>query len=321
MRDILSNNKINLVFYAQFLFFIFVSTLSLFIFFNNSNLFDQLNFNVLCFILIATIGVSHGAIDHKKGEYILNKMNYKNYLFLFYLAYLFFFFLVLFFWSKFSLVSLVIFFIISSFHFGSEDTTIFLKQPTKLENLFYFARGSIIIATSFYLNFNETYQFIQNLLFENSNTLFHEINWIYIYWINLIFLFTLLIILLIQKKISISSSIIIFIEVIFIALNFYFLPLLLAFTLYFCFMHSTKHIMSLSYELDHENPIHGLKKFLVMSFPLTLITFTSALIMLFYLGNNFSLNSSIIKIIFIGLASLTLPHIILGLVYDKYKKY
>ena len=114
MRDILSNNKINLVFYAQFLFFIFVSALSLFIF-NDSNLFNQLNFNVFCFILIATIGVSHGAIDHKKGEYILNKMNSRNYLFLFYLAYLFFFFLVLFFWLKFSLISLVIFFIISSF--------------------------------------------------------------------------------------------------------------------------------------------------------------------------------------------------------------
>ena len=319
MRDILSNNKINLVFYAQFLFFIFVSALSLFIF-NDSNLFNQLNFNVFCFILIATIGVSHGAIDHKKGEYILNKMNSRNYLFLFYLAYLFLFFLVLFFWLKFSLISLFIFFIISSFHFGSEDTAIFLKQATKLENLFYFARGSIIITSSFYLNFNETDQFIQNLLFEHSNTLLHGINWPYIYWINFIFLFALLIVLFVQKKISIISSIIIFIEIIFIALNFYFLPLLLAFTLYFCFMHSTKHIMALSNELDHENPIHGLKKFLVMSFPLTLITFTSALIMLFYLGNNFSLNSSIVKIIFIGLASLTLPHIMLGLIYDKFKK-
>lgn len=319
MKDILNNNKINKLFFAQFLFFIFASIIFLFIFFKDTSLLNKINFDVFCFILIATIGVSHGATDHKKGQYILNKINLKNYLFLFYLIYLFFFFLVLFFWLKFSFISLIIFFIIASLHFGREDTSIFLKYQSKLANILYFVRGSIIVTSSFYLNLNETEKFIKTLLFHNDNLLLFEINWFYFYWINIFFLFVLLFLLFVKKKINIDSFAIIFVEVFFTALNFYFLPLLLAFTLYFCFMHSTKHIIILSCELNNEHPINGFKKFLAISFPLTLITFTSAVTMLFYLGNNFSLNDSIVKIIFIGLASLTLPHIILGLIYDKYK--
>jgi len=44
-----------------------------------------------------------------------------------------------------------------------------------------------------------------------------------------------------------------------------------------------------------------------------------SLIMLFYLSKEFSVDKSILKIIFIGLAALTLPHIILEYIYGKYK--
>jgi hypothetical protein len=73
-------------------------------------------------------------------------------------------------------------------------------------------------------------------------------------------------------------------------------------------------------ELDHKNPLQGIKKFVLKSIPLTLITFVSALIMLIYLQNNFSINDSMLKIIFIGLASLTLPHIMLEYIYGKHKQ-
>ena len=44
-------------------------------------------FSVICFFLIATIGVSHGALDNLKGAQLLKKFKIRNILF-FYLSYL-----------------------------------------------------------------------------------------------------------------------------------------------------------------------------------------------------------------------------------------
>ena len=50
---------------------------------------------------------------------------------------------------------------------------------------------------------------------------------------------------------------------------------------------------------------------------ITAIIFVSS----FYAINNYySLNSSILKVIFIGLASLTFPHILLEYLIEKYEK-
>ncbi|NCW80139.1 MAG: hypothetical protein EBW08_04540, partial [Pelagibacteraceae bacterium] len=101
---------------------------------------------------------------------------------------------------------------------------------------------------------------------------------------------------------------------------FNYLPLILAFTIYFCYMHSSKHILSLANELDANDLNQGLKRFLVLSLPLTIATFLIAVIMLFYLSNDFSISNAMLKIIFIGLASLTLPHIMLEYIYGRTKK-
>ena len=47
---------------------------------------------------------------------------------------------------------------------------------------------------------------------------------------------------------------------------------LLAFTVYFCFIHSFKHSVSLIYLLDNKNFNNGIKKFLRKALPLTLVT-------------------------------------------------
>ena len=84
-------------------------------------------------------------------------------------------------------------------------------------------------------------------------------------------------------------------------------------------MHSTKHILSLAVELNGSNVHAGIKLFLKKAAPLTIITFAMSLIMLFYLSKELAVDKSILNIIFIGLAALTLPHIILEYIYGKYK--
>ena len=46
---------------------------------------------IICFFLIATVGVSHGSLDHVKGAKLLKIFKIKNKL-LFYLIYIFYFF-------------------------------------------------------------------------------------------------------------------------------------------------------------------------------------------------------------------------------------
>ena len=104
-------------------------------------------------------------------------------------------------------------------------------------------------------------------------------------------------------------------ETILTILAFIFLPLIAAFTFYFCFIHSSKHTLSLAKMLNANNILIGLKIFLKKAIPLTLVVLVFSVVLT--LNLNFSVNESIIKVIFIGLASLTLPHILLEMFEKK----
>ena len=57
--------------------------------------------------------------------------------------------------------------------------------------------------------------------------------------------------------------------------------------------------------------------FLKKALPLTILTILLYLITLFYLSNSYELDDAILKVIFIGLASLTFPHILLEYLVEK----
>ena len=94
----------------------------------------------------------------------------------------------------------------------------------------------------------------------------------------------------------------------------------MAFTVYFCFLHSIRHSITLIYEIDKNDFKNGLKVFGLKALPLTVLTAIFCLIGLYLLNNNYDFNSSILKIIFIGLASLTFPHILLEYLLEKNEK-
>ena len=104
-----------------------------------------------------------------------------------------------------------------------------------------------------------------------------------------------------------------------IIINYFFSPLV-AFTIYFCFLHSVRHSISLMFELNANDPANGFKIFIKKALPLTILTAIFCLIGLYLLSNSYNLNESIIKIIFIGLASLTFPHILLEYLIEKNEK-
>ena len=273
----------------------------------------------VCLFLILTIGISHGALDNFKGKKILGILGSKN-MFKFYFSYLATSLIVIVTWLLFPTLSLIVFLIFASYHFGKEDTQ-FLMEKNSIKNQFlYFLKGSLVILAPMFFHFDETVTIYKFLLVEDESfylTLdYIESNNILLIGI---ILSTLSSIFLFIKKFEIKKFAIFLDFFSIIILNYYFSPLV-AFTIYFCFLHSIRHSISLIHEIDNFNFNNGLRIFLKKALPLTILTAILCLISVFFLNNSYDLNSSIYKVIFIGLASLTFPHILLEYLLEKNEK-
>ena len=273
----------------------------------------------ICLVLILIIGVSHGSLDHIKGKKLLKLFQLQNILF-FYLIYLTLAISVVILWVIMPMISLIIFLIVASFHFGKEDTQFLIDENSYLNHLLFFFKGSLIILAPMYFHFNETISIFKLLLVENefffSFLSFVETSKILVIGM---MLSTLASVYLFIKKFELAKFTFFFDYFSIIILNYYFQPLL-AFTIYFCFLHSIRHIISLAFELDFKSFGNGLTIFSKKAVPLTVLTATFCLIGLYFLNNNYDLDSSILKVIFIGLASLTFPHILLEYLIERNEK-
>lgn len=98
-----------------------------------------------------------------------------------------------------------------------------------------------------------------------------------------------------------------FAEVIILAIAMGFLPLIPAFALYFCFIHSRRHFTALYQATKSLAP----QSVWPLGLGLSLASWLAGGIMLFILNQTQDFAISAIQIIFIGLAALTVPHMIL----------
>ena len=305
--------KIN--FNHSFIFFLFCNVVSLIIFKANSFVISP----VVCLFLILSIGVSHGSLDNIKGKKLLKVLELNN-TYIFYFFYISISLAVIIIWLIIPSISLIIFLIIASFHFGKEDTQFLITQNSYYNQFLFFLKGSLIILAPMYFHFDETIS-IFKLLFIDSETFYETLSFIEQNKIILfgITLSTLSSILLLLKKFELKKFTIFFDYFSILIINYYFSPLV-AFTIYFCFLHSVRHCITLIYELDEIDLKNGLRIFIKKALPLTILTAIFCLIGLYLLNNTYDLNSSILKIIFIGLASLTFPHILLEYLIEKNEK-
>ena len=305
--------KINLN--HSFIFFLFCNIFSFIVFkFSNINISS-----LICLFLILIIGVSHGSLDHEKGRKLLKIFNI-NSMYIFYISYILVSILVVAIWIFMPSICLIIFLLVASYHFGKEDTQFLINKFSVFYQLLFFFKGLLIVLAPIYFNFDDTVLIFKLILVENENfylTLdFIESNQILPV---LIVLSSLSSIYLFLKEFNIKKFSIFLDYFSILILNYYLSPLV-AFTMYFCFLHSVRHSMSLIYEIDNQDFSNGIKIFIKKAIPLTILTGIFCLIGLYFLSNTYSLDSSILKIIFIGLASLTFPHILLEYFLEKYEK-
>ena len=261
----------------------------------------------VCLFLILSIGISHGAMDNYKARKLLSIYKIKNKT-IFFSTYIFISALVIFIWNLYSSFTLVAFLVVASYHFGLEDTSFLHKGNSIIDQIFYFIKGSLIIFAPLFFYFDETLKIFETLMVSESFLTFLELeHWI----INVCLFFSISGYFYFIYKNQFKDFEILLLDMFsIVVLNYVFSPLI-AFTIYFCFLHSVRHIVSISYDLDKNDFLNGVKLFVKKALPLTIVTAILYLLATIFLSKSYGLNEVIIKVIFIGLASLTFPHILL----------
>ena len=310
------NNKIKKINLNHSFIFFFVINLFCILFFK----YDTFNISsILCLLLILIIGVSHGSLDHIKGKKLLKLFNIKsNYIF--FITYILISALVIVTWILLPAITLIIFLMIASYHFGKEDTQFIINERSYFTQILYFFKGFLIILAPLYFHFQETIAIFKLLLIDNE-VFYSSLNFIetnYVIQIG-IFFSTLSSIFLFLKNFEIKKFVVFLDYFSILILNYYLSPLI-AFTVYFCFLHSIRHSISLAIELDPSSLVNGFRLFVKKALPLTILTAVFSFIALYLLSYSNNLDSAILQIIFIGLASLTFPHILLEYFLEKNEK-
>ena len=266
------------------------------------------SFLLISLFLILTIGISHGSLDHIKGKKLIKYFGYKS-MTIFYLGYLFIGIITILIWLVLPKLLLLLFLIVAAYHFGKEDSE-FINQKEKFE-LIYFLKGSLIITSPLFFHKEETLAIFETLNFNISNNLIisNEILFIFI-------LLSLISGIILSLNKSIEAKSLLLMDYLSILILNYFLNPIIAFTIYFCFLHSIRHSISLIREIN-KNLTKGLPIFIKKALPLTILTILGYIISISILNNYNEFNETIYQVIFIGLASLTFPHILLEYLIEK----
>lgn len=280
------------------------------IFFIASQFFPDLFFEYqtpAALLLIAFIGIPHGAVDHLL---FLKKTNRnKTYFYSFYIALLVIYGIS---WIYFPMISLSLFLILSAYHFGQSQ---FEKYDvhTLTKKIIGFIWGVIVLSGLVVFNFNE----IQIVLtdYDELNTFVSLFNLEYFKIICLISTITFLIIGLVNLRFKSLVKELVYISL--IGITFIIQPLLLGFALFFIFNHSYT-VMRSEYNFLSKYDTHfNLSKFIKALTPFTLLSILGTFF-LYYLSSTGWITMSLPFILLITISSLTFPHaIVMEVFYTK----
>ena len=295
-------DKIN---FRHSIFFLILS-----IFITSFDYFRNSPFLFVCLVLVASIGISHGALDNMKGAQLLKIFDMKS-MFTFYVGYLAISVLVICVWLLSSTFLLCLFLLVASYHFGKEDSEFLFQSKKFYLDILFFLKGLVIISAPLFFQYTDTINIFNTIGMNTDLFIFRDYSFI----ISCFFISIISSIAIVLIARNLYASILI-IDLFAIVILNYFLHPLFAFTLYFCFLHSVRHSITLMQDLDKDLS-KSIKIFIRKSLPLTIVTASIFVVAFTFLMSEYDINSSINKVIFVGLAALTFPHIILEYLLEK----
>ena len=278
------------IFLISIFFTIIITT-----FFKNFFFQDFKNQFLLFLLPLIWPGLAHGSLDLKIAERIKLIKKKSDYL-VFSLIYLILSLTLIYIWYHKPEIGMSIFLIISIIHFGMSDSLFNEKSLTYYFDVF--LRGSIPISTPIFFYEKDVFK-IFDFLFVSDNYISIILE---IFKFNIISIILIIFIQIIIKKKEYLNSLF---EILLIIFCFIFFEPLIAFSIYFCFLHSLRHLFTEKKKLNLSFP-----RIFFETLPITLITlFFLSFVYIFI--NLEVVAYKYITILFISLASLTIPHMIL----------
>ena len=258
------------------------------------------SWDIAALLAIVLLGVPHGSFDaaiaRRSGWQINNPFSWVE----FHIVYLLLAIAVTILWWWFPLVSLSIFLLLSGLHFGASDIV-----DSGSDWLPWVAHGGLVAVAIPNFHTQEVLQLFSFLTSaEAAQQLLNALSVIFVLWV--ISCISYCIFSYHHKPYRKPLLNLVALIVIVILL-----PPLVSFALYFCFWHSRGHVVRLWNSLPANARYGAIREALIY----TLLAWGAGLALFFYLSGNAT--EILFRLTFIGLAALTLPHMILVDLLDK----
>jgi Brp/Blh family beta-carotene 15,15'-monooxygenase len=262
----------------------------------------------LLVVLLPFVGIPHGALDYALAKQFLQPRIGKGWAFYFLATYMLTMAIVLLLWWIHPTASFVAFLALTLYHFGSGDSMATPSTPLLVRIAEVLARGGLVLTLPAVFNREEILQLFSYLIPEpgarNVVSMLVEIMPVFaacllvcIIWSGFQFIRRKEPFFLLQT-----------IELAVLAALFYILPALLAFGVYFSFLHSIRHMLRMSGNTLTGSALSAVTGIIRLALPVTTATLVmgvSAYLLLS--GVSFDM-PDLVRVIFIGIASMTYPH-------------
>ena len=262
--------------------------------------------NLIALMCVVFIGLPHGAMDGALAAHF-GWMESKKKAATFLIGYVAMAALVVGFWFVAPAISFIIFLGISMYHFGKGDVNTDGEEPSVTESL---ARGGVVIGGISQFHRVDADEIFQVLI--GSNT---ELVWLFL---NSVVPMTLIFAILSMVNKNTGERRSFLAEIAGLALIFSILPPLVGFAIYFCLIHSIRHFASMRAMLSDTITKLQITKTTIL---FSAISWAAGLIILAQQSSNIGFEPALLQVIFIGLAALTVPHMILVDGYTEYQKF
>ena len=258
--------------------------------------------NTISLLMIILIGLPHGALDGAVSLCLEIKKKINKIIFL--ILYVLVAIIVTLLWILFPEISLILFLLISIFHFGLGD---FEWSKGYSKYLLAYINGGIVIFGISLFNYESTDNIFKFLANDTG------VVWYFIEYGTFLLIFLIPWFVINISNLSTFQILRIFI----ICLLVIFLPPLLSLSIYFCFIHSLNHFMRIIPALKSQMSSTKIVNLFIL---FTFASWILGYLVFNYFSGQVNQTELIYKIVFIGLAALTVPHMLLIDLYFRPKK-
>lgn len=259
-------------------------------------------------VVLLTVGIPHGAMDHVIDGAV-NDWKPDSFNSRFYGMYLGLMAVYAVVWYFFPLLSMIIFLLITSYHFGQADT-----QRFELVHWPYWSmlitRGTSLLILLLFGDLAYAASIIETITafnYENTILNFITVEDIMLYWTALTSIVILLALWKSEK--SLNLILIALAENLLLIAMFNYVNIVIAFSLYFGLWHSYEHVKVMATYLFSQGQELTLSSFYKQSFTFSMIAYLG-LLFIYNLLDAFSQTELMVGLLLVLISVLTLPHLV-----------